>query len=397
MRIFFIFHHFLPICKLEKFWEFSSQKKDYIYLRQTIYWSKRMKSTLFAIISMFAATAFAADSYTIDKFSGTEDGTPDQYIDAEFGGSLKISATGSVENVQNGRFYVRQKFEDPFGEAPTTYQLYEGREGSDKASLSEFTLPDGIAYGFIVKAKAYSSEDADAGSDIEKVYFDGKSVFAEGVSEMYVHRGIRTIALISANAESSSSSEEDTYAAAEPVESSSSAVSSDDEYCDENDPDCEDEDDYNYDVQGDVGATASRANDEDYASSRAANDVTDRFGIADEVRKWSAWGLVGVATAGIGIGIYDQTQYSKAKSAYDDVNDVIDSHKANIEDACGGKNSCYEALLWYEKQDNTSEISKLESRNKKNKDTMNSYSTARNIWFGVAAASIAGAIVLFTW
>ena len=329
-----------------------------------------MKSTLFAIIGMFAATAFAADSYTIDKFSGDEVGTPDQYIDAEFGGSLKISATGSVENVQSGRFYVRQKFEDPFGEAPTTYQLYEGREGSDKANLSEFSLPDGIAYGFVVKAKAYASEDADANSDIEKVYFDGKSVFAEGVSEMYVHRGVKTIALVSANAESSSSSADDSYA---------------------------EEDDYNYDVQGDVGATASRANDEDYASSAAANDVTDRFGIADEVRKWSAWGLVGVAAAGIGIGIYDQMKYSDAKSAYDGVNDVIDSHKANIESACGGDKSCYEATLWYEKQDKTSEISKLESRNKKNKDTMNSYSTARNIWFGVAAASIAGSIVLFTW
>ena len=79
------------------------------------------------------------------------------------------------------------------------------------------------------------------------------------------------------------------------------------------------------------------------------------------------------------------------------MNDVIDSHKANIESACGGDKSCYEATLWYEKQDKTSEISKLESRNKKNKDTMNSYSTARNIWFGVAAASIAGSIVLFTW
>ncbi|MBP5248325.1 MAG: hypothetical protein J6Z31_10795 [Fibrobacter sp.] len=356
-----------------------------------------MKSTLFAIIGMFAATAFAADSYTIDQFSGEEVGTPDQYIDAEFGGSLKVSATGSVENVQDGRFYVRQKFEDPFGDAPTTYQLYEGREGSDKANLAEFTLPDGIAYGFIVKAKAYASEDADANSDIEKVYFDGKSVFAEGVSEMYVHRGVRTIALISAGAESSSSYEEDSYAAAAPVEESSSSTSSDDEYCDDNDPDCEEEDDYNYDVRGDVGATASRANDEDYATSAAASDVTDRFGIADEVRKWSAWGLVGIAAAGIGVGIYDQMQYSDAKSAYDGVNDVIDSHKANIESACGGKNSCYEALLWYEKQDNTSAIYQLEARNKKNKDTMDSYSMARNIWFGVAAASIAGAIVLFTW
>ncbi len=360
-----------------------------------------MKSTRFALIGILAIAAFAADNYTIQGFSGNEVGTPDQYIDAEFGGSLKISTSGTVENVQSERFYVRQKFEDPFGETPTTYQLYEGREGSDKASLSSFTLPAGIAYGFAVKAKAYASSDADANADIEKVYFDGKAVYAEGVSQMYLHRGVKVIELVPENApesssseeiESSSSSEEAVLAVAE---SSSSSATDDDEYCDDNDPDCEEED--TYDVQGDIGETVSNANNEDYAASSAANDVTDRFGVADEVRKWSAWGLVGVAAAGIGIGIYDQIQYNDAKTAHDDLNGLMNQHKKNIESACGGKNGCYEAMIWYEMNDKTSALSDLSSRNKKNKDAMDSYSTARNIWFGIAAASIAGSIVLFTW
>lgn len=375
-----------------------------------------MKSTLFAMLGFFAVTALAADNYTIQKFSGEDVGTPDQYIDAEFGGSLKISSTGTVENVQDGRFYVRQKFEDPFGESPTTYQLYEGRKGSEAANLNEYTLPAGIAYGFAIKAKAYSSENADANSDIEKVYFDGKSIFAEGVSEMYMHRGVKTIALVPVNAtepapaapveaeSSSSSSEEDTLAAAPVAESSSAAA--DDEYCDDDDPDCEGEDDYNYDVQGDVAETANQANDEDYAAASASNDVTDRFGIADEVRKWSAWGLVGVAAAGIGIGVYNQMQYSDAKSAHDDVDDLMDTHKKNIQEACGGKNACYESMVWYETNDMAykngtstehSALYLLHSKNKKNKDAMDSYSMARNIWFGIAALSIGGSIVLFTW
>ncbi len=361
-----------------------------------------MKSTRFALIGILAIAAFAADNYTIQSFSGDEVGTPDQYIDAEFGGSLKISTSGTVENVQAGRFYVRQKFEDPFGETPTTYQLYEGREGSDKASLSSFKLPDGIAYGFAVKAKAYASSDADANADIEKVYFDGTAIYAEGVSQMYLHRGVKVIELVPENApesssseaiESSSSSEEAVFAA---VESSSSSATEEDEYCDDDDPDCEEEEG-TYDVQGDVGKTASYANEEDYAARSAANDVTDRFGVADEIRKWSAWGLVGIAAAGIGVGIYDQIQYNDAKSAHDDLNGLISSHKKNIETACGGKNGCYEAMLWYEMNDKTSALSDLSSRNKKNKDAMDSYSMARNIWFGIAAASIAGSIVLFTW
>ncbi len=360
-----------------------------------------MKPTLFACIGIFAITAFAADNYTIANFSGEETGTPDSYIDAEFGGSLKISATGSVENVQSGRFYVRQKFEDPFGESPTTYQLYEGREGAEKANLSAFTLPAGIAYGFVVKAKVYSSADADAAADIEKVYFDGTAVYAEGVNEMYVHRGVKTIALVPENVpessssdfEESSSSSEDLYAAA-PMEESSSSSADDSEYCDDDDPDCESEDDYAYDVQGDVSETASRANDEDYA----ANDVTNRFGVADEVRKWSAWGLVGVAAASIGIGIYDQMQYSDAKSAHDELNDKISDHKDAMRTAAGGDEGTYQALLYYASQKTEAgTYGNLLARNKKNKDTMDSYSTARNIWFGIAALSIAGSIVLFTW
>ena len=370
-----------------------------------------MKSTLFAFIGILAMTAFAADNYTIQSFSGEEAGTPDEFIDAEFGGSLKISSTGTVENVQSGRFYVRQKFEDPFGESPTTYQLYEGREGSRKSELAEFSLPDGIAYGFVVKAKAYSSESADANSDLEKVYFDGKSVFAEGVSAMFVHRGVKTIALVPVNVESSSSegdvssSSDEMYAAAAAVPESSSS-SDDDEYCDDDDPDCETEDDYNYDVKGDVSETANRANDESYAADEASNDVTNRFGIADEVRKWSAWGLVGVAALGIGVGIYDQMQYSDAKSAHDDVSDLMDKHKESIAAACGGKNSCYESVVWYESNDiayqngtkqEHAALYTLKKKKSKNKDTMDSYSTARNIWFGIAALSIAGSIVLFTW
>lgn len=352
-----------------------------------------MKSKIFAIVGFLAISAFAADNYTISNFSGDEVGTPDSYIDAEFGGSLKTSTSGTVENVQSGRFYVRQKFEDPFGESPTTYQLYEGREGSEKSSLSAFTLPMGIAYGFVVKAKVYPSADADANADVEKVYFDGSSVYVEGASQLFVHRGVKVIELVPANApessssvEESSSSAEDAYAAA----AVSSSSSDDDEYCDDDDPDCEEE----YDVQGDVTSTANDANDDYYATRDASNDVTDRFGVADEVRKWSAWGLVAVAAAGIGMGIYNQMQYSDAKSAHDDWSDNIDNLKKNMKASCGGDEKCYQALLY---QDPEGHIANSKKTMNKNKDTMDSYGMARNIWFGVAAASIAGSIVLFTW
>ena len=39
----------------------------------------------------------------------------------------------------------------------------------------------------------------------------------------------------------------------------------------------------------------------------------------------------------------------------------------------------------------------LQARMDENKKTQDSYASARNIWFGVSAAAIAGAVVLFVW
>src|SRR5574344_2101601 len=121
--------------------------------------------SIFALAGLFAAVQALADSYTISQFSGTDVGSPDDYIAAEFGGSLKVSSTGTVDNVQQGRFYVRQKSEDPFGDAPTTYQLYEGREGKYKTNLTAFSVPFGMSYNTLVKSKFYTSKTASADED----------------------------------------------------------------------------------------------------------------------------------------------------------------------------------------------------------------------------------------
>ena len=42
-------------------------------------------------------------------------------------------------------------------------------------------------------------------------------------------------------------------------------------------------------------------------------------------------------------------------------------------------------------------LAAMQKRMDENKKTHDSYATARNIWFGVAAGAIAGAVVLFVW
>lgn len=388
--------------------------------------------SLFAIAGLFAAVQALADSYTISGFSGEDVGSPDDYISAEFGGTLKISSTGTVDNVQSGRFFVRQKFEDPFGDAPTTYQLYEGREGQYKSNLSAFSVPAGISYNQVVKAKCYTSKDASADMDVEKVYFDGSSVYAESASELYVNVNSKMTALTPAKpgaavaaapvaaaavaapapavdtfaaapAPKAFAADSDTIAAPKPVVAPALAIDdSSDEYCDEGDPDCE-EDTTTYDVKGDVAATNAAADANDYSAQDAANDVTNRFGIADEVRRWSAWGLVAVAAGSAVMGVVDQMQYGKAKDAQDNVKDLISKHKENISNQCGGDATCISEVTLFLSSpatdgDNSGRyLYTLNQKKSKDQDTMDSYSMARNIWFGVTAVSIAGAIVLFTW
>ena len=110
--------------------------------------------------------------------------------------------------------------------------------------------------------------------------------------------------------------EEETVAAAP------AASSSDEEECDEYDPDCEeedDEDDSSYKTSAPVDNTAD---DRDYAASDAAKDVGDRFGIADEVRFWTAVALSAVAGAGIVMGVMQHSKASEAQDAYDELDGI---------------------------------------------------------------------------
>ncbi|OIP48098.1 MAG: hypothetical protein AUK31_06650 [Fibrobacteres bacterium CG2_30_45_31] len=401
-----------------------------------------MMRSLVLLLCLFVFQAFA-DPYTITKFSGEDVGSPDDFIAAEFGGTLKVSSSGSVQSVQNGRLSVRQKFEDPFGEEETTYQLYEGRKGTSLSNLKAFAPPAGMSYEKLGKAKVFTSKTADADMDVEKVYFDGQAIYAEGASSLFVNYNSQMVELkpagpaapapvavpvstpavampvstpavpspvaepvddygsdddsaIDASENATTDDDEDTIAAPKPVVAPALAIDDDEEECTDDDEDCEE-----YDVEGDVAATNKAADESDYSADDAANDVTNRFGIADEVRKWSAWGLVAVAAGGAVVGVMQHMEYSDAKDAYDKTGDMIDEHKKSIHDACTSKDGvvdtkCETSMIWFYSQPEQT-LYNLEQKKATNKQTMNSYALYRNIWFGVTAVSLTGAIVLFTW
>lgn len=333
------------------------------------------------------ATAFAG-SYDIEEFTATDAGTPDEYITAEFGGQLKTAPADEVSSLQDGRLVVRQKFTDPFGETPTAYQLYQGGKG-DLSGLVALTA-EGVDYSKLVTTRIYARRGMPIEEDVEKVYFDGKAVYVPGLSSAVAFVDGSMVQL--KGDESAAPAEEEAPAP--------EVASSEEEECDEYDPDCEEEEDI--DVKGDLDESNSRADERDYAISDASENATDRFGIADEVRFWTAVGLSALAVTGAVVGVMQQMEANKAKDAYDDLDEVHSGIMAGITSACAADKepaACEVAMKQYATYNTTEKytLADLEARMDTNKKTQDSYTFARNLWFGVTAVSLTAAIVLFVW
>ena len=361
-----------------------------------------MKRLTLLALCLSVVTAFAG-SYDIEEFTATDAGSPDNYIKAEFGGQLKTAPADEVSSLQSGRLVVRQKFTDPFGETPTAYQLYQGSKG-DISSLVPLTA-EGVDYGKLVTTRIYARRGMPFEDDIEKIYFDGKAVYIPGYTTAIAFIDGQMVQLKadeSAAAAATAAEDEDSDEPAKPE-----VASSEEEECDEYDPDCEDEDEDedDVDVAGDLDESNARADARDYALSDASENATDRFGIADEVRFWTAVGLSALAVTGAVIGVMQQAEANKAKDAYDGLAEVHDGIMAGIKSACGKGNesdpgaaaACEVALKQFADLTVDYSIADLEARMDTNKKTQDSYTFARNLWFGVTAVSLTAAIVLFVW
>ena len=413
-----------------------------------------MKRILLFISLPFIAFSFAG-TYTIPKFSAEDVGTPDSYIQAEFGGELKKASPTAVLDIQKGRLFVRQKFEDPFGEDETVYQIYQGRAG-DLSSLMPLQAPPSLNYAKLLNLKMYLTKNEDIDEDIEKVYFDGKSIFIDGASTAFVSvngtmvdlkpqtavapppvvvpppPAPKAVAAVSSydddeydddeydDDEYEEDEYEDDVVAPPPVVKQEKPIAEpkpivapklyeddedDDEYeeCEEGDKDC---DSYEYDVAGDLNKTNSYADEMDYAASSAASDFKDRFGIADEVRFWSAVAFATAAAGSAIAGVLQHMKANEARDAFDQLSELRNSFMRQVKEQCvanADPAKCETAMIWdlsnngFNVGETFYTLNELNSRIATNKKTMNSYALYRNVWFGVTAASLTASIVLFVW
>ena len=141
----------------------------------------------FLVALLLLLTSFAwAGKWTVDSFDNSPDpGDPDDFIAAESGSGLKPVRPDQVSQGGN-RFYVRQKFEDPFGDEEATYQIFQGRQTEAGKTLGKISL-DGIPYQTLLKMKLFYSRSASGDDDLENVYYDGKDIFVEGEDPVYIN------------------------------------------------------------------------------------------------------------------------------------------------------------------------------------------------------------------
>ena len=328
-----------------------------------------MKRSFLLALCLSAAAAFAG-VYDIADFTAKDAVMSDNQVFAANGGMpLSTASVEEASAVPAGNIVLRQKFAQESG--LNAYQLYIGSIG-DVSSMAALSVPAGISYGDVIKAKLYARRGMKPGDDAEKVYFDGKFVYVPGATSAVAFVNGTQIDLKN-----------------EAPASSSTAPKQE---CDE------------FDVSGDLNKSNSYADSRDYSASAAAQDVKDRFGIADEVRFWSAVALSAVAAGSAVIGILQQMKSSEANGAYKDLENIADAVEGKIKEACSTQGDPQRCIKVFKETDSKKifivddwTYADLQRRMKINKDTKDSYATGRNIWFGVTAVSLTAAIVLFAW
>jgi len=356
-----------------------------------------MKRSFLLALCLSAAAAFAG-VYDIADFTAKESVMSDNQVFAANGGQpLSTASVDEATSVPSGNVVLRQKFAQESG--LNAYQLYIGQVG-DLSSMTALSVPTGTSYNDVVKAKLYQRRGMKPGDDAEKVYFDGKFVYVPGATSAVAFvNGVQIDLKNEAPAATSSAPKQE---------------------CDEFDVSCDEDiiaakNSKNVDVSGDLNRSNSYADSRDYSASAAAQDVKDRFGIADEVRFWSAVALSAVAAGSAVVGVLKQMKSSDANNAYKQLSDVASVVEQKIQQTCAGIKGVtnqQKCVDYYKttREEGPSDLgqaqafmfanwsyARLQDRIKINKDTKDSYAMARNIWFGVSALSLTTAIVLFAW
>jgi hypothetical protein len=289
------------------------------------------------------STSLAATDIT--QFGNAEYGQADAMIQGEFDPRLKKA---DISEIKEGRFYIRQKFQDPFDDEATTYQVFEGVPAEAATSLIPLEL-GGLSIQALMAKKVYAKSGSADGLDLERVYTDGRQLYIDFGDEAWIKSGGSWVKL----AKSSSPN------ALSPVRKSGDLASSTNQVIEQ--------------------SVSEQVQADDVASS-----IDDRFGYGSEIKAITGWTLL---AAGVGMlvpAVMEHMNYDKADKAYKDTEKAINGNPEDLE---------IDPENWPGFQ--AAMRAKNESVNAKSRDAA---ATNRNLWAGGALIGIgAGSVVLWAF
>lgn len=231
-----------------------------------------MKMNQLAIGLLLCAQVFAETQITL--WAGPESQLGDAYIVSENSAELTKLAW---KDIAKASFLVREKIQDPVNDNQFSYQIYQGVPAQLAPSLAKFDLPTGIKIEEVLQAKLYEEMDPkNENSDIKRVFSDGKSIYVEYASALFFKKGSKFQPL---NKSISSNK-------LMPLASTTQNA-----------------------VQQQMNSQAQ--------ADQAVADFGSRFGYGSEIKKYSAWTMIGVGAVLSGLSIYNHLQISKDKEKYD--------------------------------------------------------------------------------
>lgn len=288
-----------------------------------------MKNFTFALlVSTLPLSLSWAQSKTIGTFIADENGEPNDYIQGEFTNELTSAKLGDI---REGRYVMRQRYEDPFDADEVAYNLYSGKPGANAAKLNAFTTTE-IPIKLLAKKKFYTSAEAEYDDDVEAVYFDGKYAYTSE-STIFIHQSGSMIALTQATNALTPSSTGITPVAATQGEESG-ATYEEEPYNSEETPEQATAEDADFgteesDEVPDI-AEASETIAEDnsynqYAADENMEAVYDRFGYGDDIQEYIGYSVIAGAGALLAWAVLKHTTIAEAQ----DVISALEEQKDN--------------------------------------------------------------------
>lgn len=128
-----------------------------------------------SLLVLLLSTVASAMGPTISTFTDEEEGEANSYIVGEFTDDL---TKANVGDLREGRYIMRQRFEDPFDSESVLYQLFSGKAGPSAGDLKAFEAGD-LPYKLMARKKFYTSESPELDEDLEMIFFDGKYLYAD--------------------------------------------------------------------------------------------------------------------------------------------------------------------------------------------------------------------------